>query len=134
MNIYLKRKFFSSCVCVLRCLLVGLTMCGTQWLSAGMAMAVNWNELNLSPQQSSQIHALEMNWERTHQRITREIEQDQASIKRLLPSGNRTKIQDLQRRIMKNKMYLMNQSTETFMKKREQLNPDQQSRLKRMFH
>jgi hypothetical protein len=121
-----------SFVFVLRFVVMILTVWVTQFKLNANATDVNWKELNLSPQQSSQINSLELNWEKNHQRLTHEIHQDQTAIKQLLLTGDREKIQTLQRRIMKNKMDLMNQSTETFMKKREQLNPDQQLRLQKI--
>ncbi|MEM0951670.1 MAG: Spy/CpxP family protein refolding chaperone [Cyanobacteria bacterium P01_H01_bin.74] len=96
------------------------------------ALAMDWQKLDLSPQQQTQINTLEANWKRTHHQLQGEINRDQAAVKRLLPSGKKPEIQELQKRIMKNKMRLMNESTNTFMKKRDTLSPTQQQKLKQM--
>lgn len=99
---------------------------------AAHAQEVNWNTLNLSPQQANQIHQLESSWAKTHDEISTQLEQDQNELRQILPSGDIQRIRHLQNRISTNKMYLMNQSMETFLKKRNTLNPNQRQQLQRM--
>ncbi len=99
---------------------------------AAFAGNINWDELNLTPQQSSQIERLESEWERDRAIVTDQIARDKAELKSLLPNGDRERIKFLQRRITHNEMYLMNASMETFLDKRDILQPDQRSKLQRM--
>lgn len=75
---------------------------------------------------------LENNWEKTHHEVSAQIERDMAELKTLLPSGDTQRIRQLQARIMTNKMYLMNESMDTFLKKRNMLTPAQRTQLQRL--
>jgi Spy/CpxP family protein refolding chaperone len=98
----------------------------------GLARDIQWESLNLTPQQESQIHQLENNWEKTHQTVSAQIEKDMEELKTLLPTGDTQRIRQLQTRITANKMYLMNESMDTFLKKRDMLTPGQRSQLQKM--
>ena len=96
------------------------------------ARQIDWGNLNLSPQQEVQMDRLENNWQKTHQEVNNQIEKDTAEMKDLLPTGDSQRIRQLQNRISTNKMYLMNESTDTFLKKRDMLTPAQRSQLQKM--
>lgn len=96
------------------------------------ARGIDWESLNLSPQQESQIGRLESSWEKTHAEIGAQIERDSAELRSLLPTGDIQRIRHLQARITTNKMYLMNQSMETFLKKRDTLTPAQRLQLQKI--
>jgi len=97
-----------------------------------LARDINWNSLNLTPQQETQMERLEDNWEKTHHEVNAQIERDMAELKTLLPTGDSQRIRQLQGRIMTNKMYLMNESMDTFLKKRDMLTPVQRTQLQKI--
>lgn len=96
------------------------------------AKDVDWDSLNLSPQQETQIDRLEDSWERTHSEVGNQIERDSAELRAILPTGDTQRIRQLQNRISTNKMLLMNQSMDTFLKKRDMLTPGQRMQLQKM--
>jgi Spy/CpxP family protein refolding chaperone len=96
------------------------------------ARQIDWDTLNLSPQQETQMQRLEGNWQKTHQEVNSQIEKDTEEMKELLLTGDSQRIRQLQNRISTNKMYLMNESTDTFLKKRDILTPAQRSQLQKM--
>lgn len=100
--------------------------------ASALARDLNWDSLNLSPHQETQINRLENNWEKTHQEVNAQIAKDMAEMKTLLPTGDTQRIRQLQTRITTNKMYLMNESMDTFLKKRDMLTPVQRSQLQKM--
>lgn len=93
---------------------------------------VDWDSLNLSPQQETQIDRLEDSWEKTHSEVSSQVERDMTQLRSILPTGNTQQIRELQSRISSNKMYLMNQSMDTFLKKRDTLTPNQRAQLQKM--
>lgn len=101
-------------------------------LATAHAGEINWETLNLTPQQSTQMQTLEEGWHKIHQNLSVQIQRDMAELKTILPTGDSQKIRELQTRIMTNKNYLMNESMDTFLKKREMLSPEQRSQLQKM--
>ncbi len=97
-----------------------------------LAREINWDGLNLNSQQESQINQLEDGWEKTHEEVSSQINRDMAELKQILPTGDTLRIRQLQNRITTNKMYLMNQSMETFLRKRDTLSPTQRQQLQKM--
>jgi Spy/CpxP family protein refolding chaperone len=97
-----------------------------------LARDINWSSLNLTPQQESQIERLEESWEKTHAEVGAQIERDAAELRAILPTGDTQRIRQLQNRITANKMFLMNQSIDTFLRKRETLTPAQRMQLQKM--
>ncbi len=100
--------------------------------SIAHAGEIKWQTLNLTPQQSTQMQSLEEGWHKIHQNLSVQIQRDMAELKTILPTGDSQKIRELQTRIMTNKTYLMNESMDTFLKKREMLSPEQRSQLQKM--
>lgn len=100
--------------------------------SMAHAGEINWQTLNLTPQQSTQMQTLEEGWHKIHRNLSAQIQRDMAELKAILPTGDSQKIRELQTRIMTNKTYLMNESMDTFLKKREMLSPEQRSQLQKM--
>jgi Spy/CpxP family protein refolding chaperone len=96
------------------------------------AKDVNWDSLNLSPQQETQIDRLEDSWEKTHAEVGSQIERDTSELRAILPTGDTQHIRQLQNRITANKMFLMNQSMDTFLRKRETLTPGQRVQLQKI--
>jgi len=94
--------------------------------------SIDWTTLNLNPSQESQIEQLETGWKKTHQEVSGQIDKDQTEMKKILPSGDTQRIRLLQNRISTNKMYLMNESMDTFLKKRELLTPTQRNQLQKL--
>lgn len=97
-----------------------------------LAAEIKWNNLNLTPQQETQMGDLENNWQKVHHDVSVQIERDTAELKTILPTGDSKKIRELQTRIMNNRAYLMNESMDTFLRKREMLSPAQRSQLQQM--
>lgn len=97
-----------------------------------LAKEIHWDDLNLTPQQETQMQNLESNWEKTHQEVSSQIDKDMAELKTLLPSGDTQRIRQLQTRISNNKMYLMNESMDTFLRKRDMLTPAQRAQLQKL--
>ena len=93
------------------------------------ARPINWETLNLSPQQENQMQRLENTWQKKHQEVNSQIERDTLEMRELLPTGDTQRIRQLQNRISTNKMYLMNESMDTFLKKRDMLTPNQRTQL-----
>lgn len=101
-------------------------------LGTAMAADINWGNLNLTSQQEVQMSSLESNWQKVHQEVSAQIEKDMAELKTILPTGDSQRIRQLQSRIMTNKTYLMNESMDTFLRKREMLSPTQRAQLQKM--
>ncbi|WP_373531892.1 Spy/CpxP family protein refolding chaperone [Vampirovibrio sp.] len=115
------------------CLSLGIAVVLTGcFFSLAQASDINWGHLNLTPQQQTQMQHLENGWHKTHQTVGSQIEKDMAELKTILPTGDSQKIRELQTRIMTNKTYLMNESMDTFLKKREMLSPPQRAQLQKM--
>ena len=96
------------------------------------AREVDWNRLHLTPEQESRIHQLEDSWEKTHSDVASRIEQDASELRAILPTGDAQRIRQLQNRITANKMFLMNQSMDIFLQKRNTLTPEQRLQLRKM--
>lgn len=107
-----------------------LTVGAKGWCEA--ARPIDWDTLNLTPQQQTQMQHLETSWQKTHQEVNGQIEKDTAEMKEMLPNGDSQRIRQLQNRISTNKMYLMNESMDTFLRKREMLTPPQRAQLMKM--
>lgn len=97
-----------------------------------LAAEIKWDNLNLTPQQETQMDDLESGWQKVHHDVSAQIERDTAELKTILPTGDSQKIRQLQNRIMNNRTYLMNESMDTFLRKREMLSPAQRSQLQQM--
>ena len=93
---------------------------------------IKWDSLNLTPQQEDQMDDLESNWHKVHRAVSAQIERDTAELKTILPTGDSQKIRQLQTRTMNNRTYLMNESMDTFLRKREMLTPAQRAQLQQM--
>jgi hypothetical protein len=116
------------CLSLISAILAGFLLT----LSNADASEINWEHLNLTPQQETQMQQLEDAWHKIHQNVAGQIERDMAELKTILPTGDSQKIRELQTRIMANKTYLMNESMDTFLKKREMLSPTQRAQLQKM--
>ncbi len=114
------------------CLSLGTAFLAGCLLSLAHASEINWEYLNLTPQQQTQMQQLENDWHKIHQNVGGQLEKDMAELKTILPTGDSQKIRELQTRIMTNKTYLMNESMDTFLKKREMLSPPQRAQLQKM--
>ncbi len=107
------------------CLLTGTAMAA--------AKGIDWESLNLTQQQDSQLTSLEQSWGKKHNEVTAQIQSDTQELQKMLPNGDPQKIRVIQNRISTNKMYLMNESVDVFLKKRDLLTPPQRVQLQKMF-
>ena len=100
--------------------------------SPAFAGGVKWEQLNLSPQQSNKIDHIENEWNQQRDQVSEQIARDKAELKSILPNGDRDRIQFLQMRITHNTMYLQKESMQTFLDKRDILQPEQRAKLQRI--
>jgi exonuclease VII large subunit len=116
-------------------LLVGLGILFALPTSAEERM-VNWTNLELSPQQQSEIGRLESQWQRMYTELYPQIQRDKNELRRLLnsPQSNERQIMELQTRIQINEQRLRQEATRTFLNKKNQLNPVQKVRLQQMMN
>ena len=98
------------------------------------AKKVNWESLNLSPDQTKNINQYEYEWENTYTQVAPEIDHDKQDLMRELgaPNPDHGRVMQLQNRISQNKQRLQNTSMSVYLKKKQQLNDDQKDKLKRM--
>lgn len=96
------------------------------------AKEVRWSSLHLTSQQEIRINRLEDRWQETHTEVSAQIDRDRNELRSLLPSGDTQRIRAIQNRIISNKMYLMNESMNIFLQKRDLLSPDQRAQLQKM--
>src|SRR5690349_18667858 len=106
-------------------------------LASGVALAadkINWGSLNLTQQQQQNINQLEDQWSQTCASTMPQIEADKAELMKHLnsPNGDQAKVLMLQNRISANKAKLQSASLQVFLKKKQQLNPDQRSQLQQL--
>jgi Spy/CpxP family protein refolding chaperone len=107
--------------------------CGLLFLMPiASAREIRWNSLNLNPQQQSSIQQLENHWQQTHGEVMTQIERDRQELRNQLSTGDTQRIRALQNRMISNKMFLMNESMNTFLQKRDLLSPEQRLQLQKM--
>ena len=94
----------------------------------------DWGALNLSSEQSQQINQAEAEWKTTAAEVIPQIQQDRAELLNLLnsPGSDQKKMMELQERISSNKTKLHNAAMQSYLKKREYLNADQQQQLQNL--
>jgi Spy/CpxP family protein refolding chaperone len=92
---------------------------------------VDWDALELTPDQANDIQQLDRQWETTYQRIHPQIEKDQARLKELIeaPDTQPEEVMHVQNRLQRNRHQLHQSATRIFMKKKHRLNPPQRKQL-----
>ena len=95
---------------------------------------VDWKKLSLSTAQSSQIQALEQDWNAKYMKIQPEILTEQRKLAKLLmePKSDPLEIMSTNQRVAHLKEHLRNEATTNYLKKRAILNSDQQHQLETM--
>lgn len=95
---------------------------------------INWTSLNLSSDQSDRLEELEDDWKQTYATVFPQIEAERRELKQLLsnPNSDPNKIMQVQSRINQKKMLLHQEAMKVYLKKKDQLNPDQRNRLQQM--
>ena len=93
--------------------------------------AIDWAVFNLNTQQRSNIQQLEGQWKQTYQQIYPIIMQDQKKLKTLLsePDADETQVMMLQQQIHEHENRLRQKATQTYLKKKRLLTPQQQKKL-----
>lgn len=101
-----------------------------------LRMGINWQRLNLTPQQSQQIQALEAQWNHDYMEVQPSILEDQHKLTRLLsdPKSDPLEIMALQQAIARKKEQLRAAATANYLRKRQLLNEGQQHGLEDMIH
>ncbi|MFN8614810.1 MAG: Spy/CpxP family protein refolding chaperone [Vampirovibrionales bacterium] len=93
-----------------------------------------WHTLNLTPQQETRIQELDTQWQATYTQLQPQIEQDQATLRKLIqsPNSDANQVMHVQTRLQRNRDALHQSATRIFMEKKERLTPEQRQRLHRM--
>src|SRR5271169_3361288 len=114
---------------------VGASSCNAV-LADELRMGINWQRLNLSPQQSQQIQVLEAQWSHDYMEIQPSIIEEQHKLTRLLsdPKSDPLEIMALQQSIARKKEQLRAAATANYLRKRQLLNDGQQHGLEDMIH
>ncbi len=101
-----------------------------------LRMCINWQRLNLTPQQSQQIQVLEQQWNHDYMEIQPSIVEEQRKLTRLLsdPKSDPLEIMSLQQSIARKREQLRAAATTNYLRKRQLLNEDQQHGLECMIH
>ena len=101
-----------------------------------LRMGINWQRLNLTPQQSQQIQCLEAQWNHDYMEIQPAIIEEQHKLTRLLsdPKSDPLEIMALQQSIARKKEQLRAAATANYLRKRQLLNDGQQHGLEDMIH
>lgn len=101
-----------------------------------LRMGINWQRLNLSPQQSQQIQTLEAQWNHDYMEIQPAIIDEQHKLTRLLsdPKSDPLEIMALQQSIARKKEQLRAAATANYLRKRQLLTDGQQHGLEDMIH
>jgi Spy/CpxP family protein refolding chaperone len=101
-----------------------------------LRMGINWQRLNLTPQQSQQIQALEAQWNHDYMELQPTIIEEQHRLTRLLsdPKSDPLEIMALQQSIARKKEQLRAAATANYLRKRQLLNDGQQHGLEDMIH
>ena len=116
-------------------LAVGASSCNAVFADE-LRMGINWQRLNLSPQQSQQIQVLEAQWNHDYMEIQPSIIEEQHQLTRLLsdPKSEPLEIIALQQSIARKKEHLRAAATTNYLRKRQLLNDGQQRGLEDMIH
>ncbi|CAN5386045.1 hypothetical protein BH11CYA1_BH11CYA1_21800 [soil metagenome] len=95
---------------------------------------VDWSKLNLSPQQNSQIQALEQQWYKDFNELSPQIRDEQSKLQKLLSDHNADSIQvmALQQSIARRREQLSNAAMQNYLNKRKVLDEKQQKQLEDM--
>lgn len=117
----------------------GLLICG---LGAGQVVladeavqtSINWQRLQLNPQQAQTIQVLESQWNHDYLEIQPSIVGDQRKLAKLLsdPKSDPLEIMALQQSIARKREQLRSTATANYLRKRQVLNETQQQALQDM--
>jgi len=102
--------------------------------SAPVSCNIDWSKLNLSPQQSSQIQALEQQWYKDFNELSPQIRDEQSKLQKLLSDHNADPVQvmSMQQSIAARKAQLSNAAMQNYLNKRKLLDEKQQKQLEDM--
>lgn len=109
---------------------------GSAAMADELRMGINWQRLNLTPQQSQQIQLLEAQWNHDYMEIQPAIIEEQHKLTRLLsdPKSDPLEIIALQQSIARKKEHLRAAATTNYLRKRQLLSDGQQHGLEDMIH
>lgn len=98
------------------------------------AEEIDWGSLELDPSQQSHMQQVESEWRQLCAELLPRIKRDREELKRLLnsPNADQHQILQLQQRISDNKQKLDQAALHTFLKKKQQLRPEQRRKLHKM--
>ncbi len=98
------------------------------------ARMVDWQQLDLSPNQDREIQKLDTEWRGMYSQLNPQIQQDRNRLRKMLgePQPDEARIMELQSRIQRNEDRLRREATKIFLHKKNQLSPGQKQRLHKM--
>ena len=124
-----KFRYMSAASALLACI-AGLSFVSVFAVSPD----VNWSSLNLTTDQSEHINQVDAQWRTTASQLMPQLQDDKSELVKLLnsPNTDQQKIMDLQNRINTNKSQLQNAAMQSYLKKKDYLNPEQQQQLQQL--
>ena len=95
------------------------------------ATFINWNQLNLSPEQNNTIQSLNSEWNHQYMELKPAIDEEQKKLTRMLtePNSDPLEIISLQASIERKRGQLKTAAISNYLHKRQVLNSKQQQRL-----
>lgn len=110
---------------------------GLVWLGAEPVFAqntgcrINWQAMDLSPEQQSQLHQIDNQWQQTYNRLSPQVRQDTQALRQQLnsPTPNEATVMQLQSRIHSNEETLRQEATKAYLQKNRLLNPAQREEM-----
>lgn len=117
------------------CLVTGLTLSESSYANPmGKRSPIQWQQLQLKPQQKQAIQSLDKEWQETYSNIQPKIEMDRSKLRQMLskPAPDENQVMEIQHRLQKNSDSLHAEATRIFMKKKQQLTPQQRQQLNHM--
>ncbi len=92
---------------------------------------INWEDLDLSDEQTQRLHQLDAQWAQTYNRLHPQIKQDQFILRKLMesPDGTPEAMMRVQNRLERNRHQLHTSATHILMQKKQSLTDDQRQQL-----
>lgn len=124
------------------CTMVFASMMLSALLLPGLALAdfpaqrspIQWQQLQLNPNQQQAIESLDKEWQDKYQDMHPKIEMDRSKLRQMLntPNADEAQVMEVQHRLQQNHDALHAEATRIFMRKKQQLTPQQRQQLNHM--
>jgi len=112
-------------------ILLGFCLSASPAFSQKDDFIINWNCLNLSPNQAEQIRDIDYDWLETSSKILPKLHHYEIQLQQKLsdPRSNEKEILELQKKIFVEKERLQKEALENFLSKKRLLNEPQKAKL-----